>query len=214
MNAVRTYNLWSDTYPPIAHNPVMRAEQVIVEAMLRRLRPRRALDVGTGSGRYVPILKATGASVTGVDFSWGMLSKGRGRRVCGDARQLPFRSGSFDLANASLMVGDIADLAPWAVEIARVLEAGGHLVYSDFHPTWAEHGWRRTFTAADGATHEMAIETHTIEQHLDALEGAGFRVQSMRAPRLYAERSPAVAAFRREWGDPPVVVVLHAVKQP
>src|SRR5262249_15954324 len=94
------YELWAPTYPPAAHNPLMRTEQEVFETLLRGLQVRRALDVGTGSGRYLPLLAATRASVVvGVDFSRAMLAQDRSsaRRVCGDARQLPFRGGVFDL---------------------------------------------------------------------------------------------------------------------
>src|SRR4029077_1770953 len=71
------YDLWADTYPASAHNPVMRAEQSVVQPLLARTRSSRALDVGTGSGRYLPLLRATGARVVvGVDFSIGMLRAG------------------------------------------------------------------------------------------------------------------------------------------
>ena len=76
------YELWADTYPAIAHNPLMRVEQEIVALLLARLRAERALDVGTGPGRYVPVLQATGASVVGLDFSLAMLAHGTGWRVC------------------------------------------------------------------------------------------------------------------------------------
>ena len=137
------YDLWADSYPAVAHNPLMRVEQSVVEPILFQLRALRALDVGTGSGRYLPLLRATGAAVVaGVDFSIAMLAHGhRSGKVCGDASALPFRRSAFDVVNASLMVGDIADLPQWSSEIARVLAAGGHLVYSDFHPSWTQHGW-------------------------------------------------------------------------
>ena len=35
------------------------------------------------------------------------------------------------------MVGDVADLGAWVREATRVLAPGGHLIYSDFHPSWA-----------------------------------------------------------------------------
>src|SRR5581483_2602464 len=139
--------------------------------------------------------------------------KSRGARVCADARALPIRSASVDLVNASLMVGDIADLAGWAREMARVLVAGGHLVYSDFHPTWTQFGWQRTFRDADGAMHELPFEPHTIEQHLGALADAGLALEFRREPRLVDDRDRAVRAFRARWGDPAVVVVLHATKR-
>ena len=210
------YELWADTYPAVAHNPLMRIEQENVEPLLAHLSATRALDVGSGSGRYLPLLESTGASiVAGLDFSLAMLTRSAGRaRVCGDACRLPFRSASFDLVNASLMVGDIADLAGWTREMARVLAAGGHLVYSDFHPSWAQRGWSRTFRAADGAEHDVSFNPHALDDHLMALDQAGLRVLTVREPRFRDEADPSIRAFRKRWGNPPVVVVFHAVKAP
>jgi len=236
------YDLWADTYPAFAHNPLMRAEQAIVEPLLLRLRARRALDVGTGTGRYLPILASMGAAVVGVDHSRAMLSRcgaggasfaggarpapayaavgvelprpGPTIRICADAIHLPFRRGAFDVINASLMVGDVADLHAWAREMARALALGGHLVYSDFHPSWTEHGWRRTFRSADGRTHDLAFEAHAIDQHLSALGGAGLRVEAIREPRLKVDHDLSSRAFRKRWGNPPIVVIFHAVKEP
>jgi malonyl-CoA O-methyltransferase len=238
------YELWAETYPPVAHNPLMRVEQDVVAPLLAHLRAARALDVGTGSGRYLPLLKATGAAtVCGVDFSLAMLKRPStelkggpstelragpstelragaattAARICGDACRLPFRRGAFDLVNASLMIGDIADLGVWSREIARVLGPGGHLVYSDFHPSWAQRGWSRTFRSADGAMHDLSFNPHTVDEHLSALAAAGLRVRTIREPRFSAFRDaadPGIRAFRRRWGNPPVVVVFHAVKEP
>jgi ubiquinone/menaquinone biosynthesis C-methylase UbiE len=90
--------------------------------------------------------------------------------VCADARRLPFARRSFDLVNASLTVGDVVDLHAWTAEMARVLGRGGHLVYSDFHPSWTQHGWKRTFRDRNGETNELAFAAHSIEDHLVALE--------------------------------------------
>jgi malonyl-CoA O-methyltransferase len=209
------YDLWADSYPAVAHNPLMRVEQSVVEPILFHLRALRALDVGTGSGRYLPLLRATGAAiVAGVDFSIAMLARGnRSGKVCGDAYRLPFRGSAFDVVNASLMVGDIADVQGWACEIARVLTVGGHLVYSDFHPSWTQHGWSRTFRAADGEMHDVGFHPHSIEDHLAALDHAGLRLRAVREPRFKDEGDPGVKAFRRRWGNPQVVVVFHAVKE-
>src|SRR4051794_24146246 len=162
----------------------MHAEESVVERLLRTLSASRALDVGTGSGRYLPVLRATGAAVVGVDLSMAMLARGAGeRRVCADACVLPFRRSTFQLVNASLMVGDIRNLRGWASEMARVLALGGHLIYSDFHPVWTEQGWQRTFRDAAGALRAVAFEPHTIEEHLDALDAAGLAVRAIREPR-------------------------------
>lgn len=218
--AREAYELWAETYPPVAHNPLMRVEQEVVEPLLSHIRATRALDVGSGSGRYVPLLKHTGASpVVAVDFSLAMLRRGHTGpgRVCADACRLPFRRGAFDLINASLMVGDILDLGIWSREMARVLSTGGHLVYSDFHPSWAQRGWSRTFRSRDGVLHDVAFNPHAIDDHLASLEQAGFRVRTIREPRFSSARDgaePGIASFRRRWGNPQVIVAFHAVKEP
>jgi malonyl-CoA O-methyltransferase len=210
------YELWAPTYPPVAHNPLMRAEQAVMETLLRGLRVRRALDVGTGSGRYLPLLAATGASVVvGVDFSMAMLGQGRSSAplVRADARRLPFRRGVFDVVTAALMIGDIDDLPGFIGEMAAALTPGGHLISSDFHPSWAVEGWQRTFRTADGETISIPYAPHSIEDHLAALASAGMEVLAVREPRLNGnETDPAVKAFHRQWGNPPVVVVFHAIK--
>ncbi len=141
-----------------------------------------------------------------------MLARGRGRRLCADARRLPFRRGAFDLVNASLMVGDVPELSAWMKEMARALATNGHLVYSDFHPSWARHGWSRTFRTATGTLHDVAFHPRAIDDHLSAIDGAGLRVVAIREPRFKDDRDPEVRAFRKRWNNPQVIVVFHLAK--
>jgi len=214
------YALWAQSYPPRPHNVLMQAEQAIVEPTIETIvaslerggvhRTWQALDLGTGTGRYLPILRQVGTRLTvGLDLSMPMLAaRGDGllarqgrdaSRVCSDARCLPFRDESFDLVSSSLMAGDVEHLHAWLTEAARVLIPGGHLVYSDFHQSWAAERWRRTFRAADGRLIELPYFTHAIDEHLTRLERASLRVQTIREPRIEGRRAP-------------VVVVFHAIK--
>ena len=197
------YTLWADSYRAEPHNPLMEIEQSVVIPMLEAAAPRCALDVGTGTGRYLPLLAGAGAHVVvGMDLSWAMLTHGSRQTplLRGDAARLPFGDARFDLVCSSLMAGDLPDLGPWIREAARVLEPGGHLVYSDFHPSWKAERWRRTFRTAGGQLCEVPFTPHRLEDHLEQLEGAALAVRTVREPRL-AER-PA-----------PVVVIIHAVKR-
>jgi malonyl-CoA O-methyltransferase len=158
----------------------MHAEENAVIARLQELRKTtRVLDCGAGTGRYTPILRALGArSVISLDWSREMLARqaGDALRVCGDARRLPFADRAFDMVNASLMAGDIADLSGWLGEIARVLAPGGRVVYSDFHPAWHERGWQRTFTDTLGRTVVLPCHAHSHDAHTEALARAGLHV--------------------------------------
>jgi SAM-dependent methyltransferase len=207
------YALWAANYPPRPHNPLMEAEQSVVEPILAgatanwavQRRSRRALDVGTGTGRYLSLLEAAGAHVVvGVDISLEMLGhNASGRpRVCGDACRLPFPDRSFDLVCSSLMAGDVEDLESWVREAARVLAPGGHLVYSDFHPSWSTERWRRTFRTPEGRSVELSYFPHSIDQHLAFIEREPLQIRAIREPRLTIKSR-----------SQPVVVVFHAVKR-
>ncbi len=99
------------------------------EAALDRIDPpRRALDVGTGTGAGVAAIKRRfpAADVTGVDLAPAMIAEAR-RAVPGvrfevaDAAALPFDDGSFDLVAQANMI-------PFFDELARVVAPGGALL--------------------------------------------------------------------------------------
>jgi SAM-dependent methyltransferase len=97
--------------------------------------PRRALDLGTGTGVVALALggRYPEAEVVGVDLSPGMIEEARGKlppelagRVrfeVGDASALAFPDGEFELVVLSNMI-------PFSDELARVVAPGGTLVLS------------------------------------------------------------------------------------
>ena len=84
------YAVWAETYPPRPHNRLMAAEQEIVEPIIRSTGPRRALDVGTGTGRYLALLHTAGARlVVGVDMSLPLLQQRRRKKKRPRRRRSP-----------------------------------------------------------------------------------------------------------------------------
>lgn len=192
------YAQWAPVYPAHAHNPVMEAEASRMRPMMHAASPRRALDVGTGTGRNLAMLTAAGARfVTGIDMSNAMLSCGVATypRVRGDALQLPFRSAAFDVVCSSLMCGDIPDIGSWLAEASRVVCNGGHVIYSDFHPSWSESGWRRIFRGADGGSYELPLCAHTVEEHLEQIDRHGLDVLAVHEPCVPGGSKPVVTVF-------------------
>lgn len=189
------YRQWAPVYPARAHNKVMQVESEAVAAIVRTLGSRRALDVGTGTGRNLGMLKDAGVAVAcGVDLSMAMLRAADHdrRRAQGTAYALPFLDGVFDLITSSLMCGDVEDLDTWLAEASRTLAPGGNLVYSDFHPAWSQEGWRRTFTGADGRFYELPLHPHAIAEHLGALHRHGLVLCQRRELRLPERPFPVV----------------------
>jgi ubiquinone/menaquinone biosynthesis C-methylase UbiE len=97
--------------------------------------PKRALDVGTGTGlgAFVIARRFPEAEVVGVDLSERMLEEARRKtppelanRVRferADASNLPYPDGSFDLVG-------LANMIPFFDELARVVAPGGSVVFS------------------------------------------------------------------------------------
>jgi malonyl-CoA O-methyltransferase len=181
------YGLWASTYPPHAHNALMRAEQAAVEALLPDLAGLDALDAGCGTGRYLRLLRARGARrVVGVDLSRPMLAPARALcpwLVQGDLGALPLQSASFDAAVCGLALNDVGALGGTVGELARILRPGGRLVYSVVHPSGAAQGWTRTFETPAGR-HEIASHWHPWPAHEQACAAAGLRVDEVREPEL------------------------------
>ena len=196
------YALWAETYPPRAHNELMRVEESAMEALWKPLSVARAIDIGTGTGRNLRRLADEGVTASvGLDRSTAMLKRAvvRGTPlIAGDAAALPFASEAFDLVLASLMAGDLSDLSGFTREASRVLRRGGSLVYSDFHPSWAERNWQRTFESADGRKWRLPYHPHALSDHRAALDRAALETVAIEEPLL---------------GDSSVLVVLRAVKR-
>ena len=103
-----------------------------------RWRPRRVLDLATGSGDLALAIqrRLPGAEVTGADFSEKMLvrarNKGVAKTVVADAMRLPFADSSFECVTIAFGLRNMVDWGGALREMARVLTSGGHLLVLDF----------------------------------------------------------------------------------
>jgi malonyl-CoA O-methyltransferase len=209
------YERWAPGYQAGPHNPLMQAEQRAMCARLPDLAGLTVLDLACGTGRYAALVAAAGARrVVGLDAAPAMLARAALReRVRGDLAALPFRASSFDAVVSGLALGHAADLRACLAEVARVLRAGGALLYSDFHPEATRRGFRRGFRAADGQRFELPADGHTVAQHRAALAAAGFeRVElaEIRAGIELTGEFPGSPEFYRRWHGMPLVLVVRA----
>jgi malonyl-CoA O-methyltransferase len=210
------YEQWAPLYPPIAHNPLMRAEQ---RAMLDRwphVAGRSALDLACGTGRYSRLLAEHGAAeVTSVDFCLPMLQNIGSGRVCADMMNLPFADDSFDVAVSGLALGHATAVDAWMIEVARVLRRGGSLLYSDFHPEAAHAGLTRSFRDENDRAVTVPHRTYELHDQRRACEAAQLTIEEIHEIRVgvdLLEAFPKSEDFYRRWHGLPIVLVVRARK--
>ena len=138
------------TYDRIAvrYDTKRRSEKIIYNeynempatlSLLRKIKGKKILDLGCGTGIYAKILKRRGAVVSGIDISPKMIElakqnvKGVDFRV-GTAYNLPYKSGTFDIVVASLVVHYFTNMNRAFREIKRVLKRNGVFIFSTDNP--------------------------------------------------------------------------------
>jgi len=111
-------------------------------SFLKNVKGKKILDLGCGTGIYTKILKKRGAKVYGVDISPEMIEiakrevKGVEFKV-GSAVDLPYKSGTFDMVLASLVIHYFPSLDKAFSEIRRVLKKDGIFIFSSDNPVVA-----------------------------------------------------------------------------
>jgi len=106
-------------------------------------RPAHVLDLGCGAGFLANELAALGHAVTGLDPTIENLDvaraydlTGRVDYLLGDARDVPFPPGSFDVVCAMDLLEHVEAPERVIAEAARVLRPGGLFFFHTFNRTW------------------------------------------------------------------------------
>ncbi len=151
----------------------------------------RALDLGCGTGRNLPLLD--GARAVGLDPSLDALRRAR-RRAAGiplvqaRAEALPFRDAVFDTVVSGLVLCSVADPSRALAEVRRVLRPDGALrALEHVRSTVAWRG--RLQDAIQPAWTWLAGGCHPNRDTERSVEAAGFTIE--------AEGRRAQASLRR-----------------
>jgi malonyl-CoA O-methyltransferase len=217
-STLEAYERWAPLYPPVAHNPLMRAEQRAMLEVLPNVEGRRVLDLACGSGRYSHLLReANAAQVVALDLCVPMLEQvAAASRVRASMMQLPFQSAVFDAVISGLAVGHATDIHQWMSEVARVLRPAGSLVYSDFHSTAIRAGMTRSFKDAADVTWTVPHQVYDLSCQQDTMAAAGLTVQTVRELRMGIELNEVFPGSERvylDWHGVPVVLIVRARKR-
>ena len=185
------------------------ARDVVLEE-LRRIEPKRVLEVGCGWGELaVSIADEVACEVVAIDQSERMVELARERGVdarVGDVQRLEVDDAEFDAVVAAWMLYHVPDLQGALRECARVLRLGGALVAvtnaaSDFEELWtlvgrdvSERLW--TFRSENGeqtlGEHFEDVERHDVENDVTFADTEAVRryVGSSSLGRRYVENVP------------------------
>jgi len=213
------YALWAASYPPRAHNAVMKAEERAMLALLPDdLRGRRVLDAGCGSGRYMLHALHRGAThIAGVDLSPEMLRRAadelnahrdRIELLPGDLASLPLPDSSADLTICALAVGHVRELQPALAELRRVTKPGGLILCSDVHPAGHALGWQRDFKSG-GGHYAVRHTQHSCEDWHAACAELELEIEEMLEPMLDPAEIPCDAHFDPKALEIPVALAFR-----
>ncbi len=121
------YSLTADYYDKkSAYWDSFEKDKVLL--LFGNLMGKKILDVGAGTGRLSSKLAEQGAEVTALDVSEEMLNKIKNKKVkkvIGDAEDLPFDEGIFDIVITTFLIVHLRDLKRFFDEVYRVLKPGG-----------------------------------------------------------------------------------------
>lgn len=130
--------LISELYDAIAssYEKLYGEEQLAKLSEIMKYLPERSfqavLDAGCGTGLFFEKLSEIGREIVGLDLSWEMLRRARGRAcrfnvhlVRGDLEHLPFHSECFDLVVSVTVLPVSSSNEQALLELGRVLSSNG-----------------------------------------------------------------------------------------
>jgi malonyl-CoA O-methyltransferase len=175
-----------------------------------------ALDLGCGTGRHAVWLANAGATVTGIDFSEGMMEKARAkpgaekvRFIVHDLHEgLPFADEAFDLVVSGLVLEHLTDLGGFFAGAHRVLKRGGRAVVSGMHPAMFLKGVQARFTDPEtGKKVQPGSVEHTVGDCVMAAVRAGFTVEGIDERAADAELAVRYPRAEKYVGWPMLLVL-------
>jgi SAM-dependent methyltransferase len=149
-------------------------------------RPKVALDVGCGEGRFSRALRAHGVRAIGIDPTARLIDTARERDPQGEyiaaiAERLPFADHAFDLVVAYLSLIDIPDYRAAIAQMSRVLTPGGTLLIANlnsFVTACGDVGWIKD---EQGSRHHYPVD-HYLEERAMWVAWGDIRIVNYHRP--------------------------------
>ena len=180
------YDLWSEIYDEET-NVLIMLEQIHLFPELLKRRYENIFDCGCGTGRLAIWLRQhfPEATITGADFSEGMLRKARakspGQNISWHNADLnepfPFPDDQFDLVVSSLVIEHIKDLPNYFGGISKVARPDADIFISGLHPAMHLLGISARFKNSENNAHILPESLcHSLSDVYNAAVASGLRV--------------------------------------
>jgi 2-polyprenyl-3-methyl-5-hydroxy-6-metoxy-1,4-benzoquinol methylase len=183
------------------------------ERLLNVRAGQRVLDIACGNGQFARRLARLGAYVLGVDISERMIERARAR-TAESADRVEFRivdctrpdvlmnlgEKQFDAAVCTMALMDMAAIEPLFAALAKLLKAGGCLVFSVLHPCF--NSGRVTQVREREEVEGQVVDRYSVRvsRYIHPLTHKGMAMIGQPAPQYYFHRplslllNPAFAA--------------------
>ena len=192
---------WDDYMGAAGNDFVNRLVWPATQRLLDARPGERVLDVACGNGLYALRLAELGAHVTAFDFSAALIARARTRSAAHAGRivyhvldatdlsaLLALGEARYDAALCNMALFDMADIAPLAAGLARLVRPGGRFIFSVMHPCF--NGLHATFVA-EGHDDGRRLTTRyglRLSRYLTPFAAEGIAIRGQPEPQLYFHR--------------------------
>lgn len=191
-----------DAYMGVEGNDFVNKLVWPATARLLDLQPdERVLDVACGNGLYALRMADLGAKVTGFDFSAALIDRATRRSADYGTRityhvidgtnlnaLLALGEDQFAAAVCNMALFDMADLAPLAEGLSRLLRTAGHFVFSVMHPCFNGKHSNFLVEAGDDGTNFVSRYFLKLSGYLTPFTERGIALRGQPEPQLYFHR--------------------------
>jgi ubiquinone/menaquinone biosynthesis C-methylase UbiE len=151
------------------------------EEIFSNIKGGRVLDVATGEGGYIAILRrylGNFESITGLDTNYNVLGTAQGnfdfqeiQFTQMNAEMLGFESDSFDTVNISASLHHLENVRRVLAEMKRVLKSGGKFILTEMHRDGISeeqfnairiHHWAAAVDSSQGILHDRTFARQEI----------------------------------------------------